>query len=123
MEKPWNGQTPWFDCINEYTDKEGNTVFDIWYSFDDPSKVFGIGWNDLGYDSPEEYEENCFERLIIRYNPDNEAWEPRHLIDTEHNTDDYPITYGLTEEETAEIDESIRLLKESGDLYSGRYRV
>lgn len=122
MEKPWNGQTPWFDCINEFTDKEGNTFLDIWFVFDDPSKVFGIAWDDLGYESLEDYEENCFECLIIRYNPESETWEPRHLIDTEHCTDDCPI-YGLTEEETAEINESIRLLKESGELYSGKNRV
>ena len=121
MEKPWNGQTPWFDCINEITDKEGNTFLDIWYSFDDPGMVFGLTWFSMGYDSIEDYEENCFERLVIRYNPESETWEPRHLIDMEHNTGDYPIC--LTEEETAEIDESIRLLKESGEMYSGKNRV
>ena len=123
MRKPWNGQTAWFDEIIEYPDREGNTILDIWYVFDDPAAFFGIDWADMGYSSREDYDENCFEYLIIRYNPSKDTWEPRHMIETENYIDDFPIDFDLTEEEIAEIDASIQSLKESGDLYSGKYRV
>ena len=116
MRKPWNGQTPWFDEVYYFTDSNGHTFYDIWYVFDNPAEFFGDTWADLGYESPEEYEEYCNESLIIRYDPESGKWEPLHLIDSACCTDSYPIGFELTDEEKADVNESIRILKESGDI-------
>lgn len=112
-QKVWNGQHPWFSEINPWV-KDGRKCLDITYEFTDANEFFDEDYIELGYNDYEDFTNHVWQRLLIRYYPDDESWESYQLWDTDNWVDAFP--FGLGDEETAEVNEAIKYLKLEGAL-------
>ncbi|MBQ6599996.1 MAG: hypothetical protein IJH79_20820 [Lentisphaeria bacterium] len=115
-----NGHILWYDEVYNFTETStGKKYLAFMYTLDDPDGFFGTSWSDMGYDSPEEYEESVWQRFEIRYCIDDGTWEARRWIDTETTCDSFP--FPLTDAEKDEVDEMVRLIREEGELDPEKY--
>lgn len=111
MRKPWNGKCePYFEDYVMFDDEDGNKVIDIYYYLEDAAEFFGFSWQEMGYETKEEFDEDCEILLVIRYYPESNTkkWRLCFSISTPNYADTLPAGWiDLLPEEEKVIDRSI----------------